>query len=50
LATLFILPSVFALVQRKAVRRSASLDPDDPQSIYYSPPPAAAVGAAKGIS
>jgi len=32
LATLFVLPSVFALVQARAHRRSASLDPDDPQN------------------
>ena len=31
-ATLLVLPSVFALVQARAHRRSASLDPDDPQS------------------
>jgi multidrug efflux pump subunit AcrB len=31
-ATLFILPSVFGLVQRKAPLGSASLDPDDPTS------------------
>ena len=36
-ATLFVLPSVFALVQRRAPCRSASLDPDDPASLYYSP-------------
>jgi multidrug efflux pump subunit AcrB len=30
-ATLLVLPSVFALVQARAHRRSASLDPDDPQ-------------------
>jgi multidrug efflux pump subunit AcrB len=36
-ATLFVLPSVFALVQRGAAMRSASLDPDDPESVYYSP-------------
>jgi multidrug efflux pump subunit AcrB len=36
-ATLFVLPSVFALVQRRAPSRSASLDPDDPASPYYSP-------------
>jgi RND family efflux transporter MFP subunit len=36
-ATLFVLPSVFALVQRRAKTRSASLDPEDPQSIYYMP-------------
>ena len=32
LATLLVLPSVFALVQSRAHRRSASLDPDDPQA------------------
>jgi multidrug efflux pump subunit AcrB len=31
-ATLFVLPALFALVQARAHRRSASLDPDDPQS------------------
>jgi multidrug efflux pump subunit AcrB len=36
-ATLFILPSVFAFVQRGAQARSASLDPDDPESTYYAP-------------
>ena len=35
-ATLFVLPSVFAIVQRKAATRSASLDPDDPESVYYA--------------
>jgi multidrug efflux pump subunit AcrB len=32
LATLLVLPSVFALVQARSHRRSASLDPDDPES------------------
>ncbi|SPE51159.1 Acriflavin resistance protein [Verrucomicrobia bacterium] len=32
LATLLVLPAVFALVQARAHRRSASLDPTDPQS------------------
>jgi len=36
-ATLFILPPVFALVQRRASRRSVSLDPYDPASSYYAP-------------
>jgi multidrug efflux pump subunit AcrB len=35
-ATLIVLPSVFAIVQRRATTRSASLDPDDPQSSYAS--------------
>ncbi|QEH33408.1 Cobalt-zinc-cadmium resistance protein CzcA [Aquisphaera giovannonii] len=61
-ATLLVLPSVFALAQGKAPRRSASVDPDDPESRYYDhafngsvPPPnngdlreAAAIGAAAG--
>jgi len=37
LATLFVLPSVFAVVQRRASTASASLDPDDPQSPHYAP-------------
>ncbi len=32
LATLVVLPSVFAIVQARSHRRSASLDPDDPQN------------------
>jgi multidrug efflux pump subunit AcrB len=32
--TLFVLPSIFALVQGWAGRRSVSLDPDDPDSLY----------------
>jgi multidrug efflux pump subunit AcrB len=32
LATLLVLPSVFAIIQSRAHRRSASLDPDDPQN------------------
>ena len=35
-ATLFILPSVFAMVQSRATLKSASLDPDDPHSPLYS--------------
>lgn len=34
LATLFILPAVFALVQSLAHTRSISLDPDDPESAW----------------
>ena len=33
-ATLFVLPSVYSLVQESASVDSASLDPDDPESIY----------------
>ena len=35
LATLLILPAVFAVVQRKATVAAASLDPDDPHSSFY---------------
>jgi len=35
LATLVVLPTVFALVQGKAKRDAASLDPDDPESPHY---------------
>jgi predicted RND superfamily exporter protein len=35
LATLIVLPTVFALVQGRATRESASLDPDDPASPHY---------------
>jgi multidrug efflux pump subunit AcrB len=34
-ATLIALPSIFALLQSRAPRRSASLDPDDPGSEHY---------------
>jgi multidrug efflux pump subunit AcrB len=34
LATMFILPSVYSLVQQSASVASASLDPDDPESVY----------------
>jgi multidrug efflux pump subunit AcrB len=34
-ATLFILPSLYALIQRRATLRSASLDPEDPHSVYF---------------
>ena len=42
-ATLFVLPSVFALMQSRATTESASLDPDNPESPYYMP--SAAPGA-----
>jgi len=35
-ATLLVLPSVFAFVQRGAGVVSASLDPDDPHGKYWS--------------
>lgn len=37
LATLVVLPSIFAIVQGSATARSASLDPDDPDSAHFSP-------------
>jgi multidrug efflux pump subunit AcrB len=33
-ATLFVLPSVYSLVQQSASVASASMDPDDPESTY----------------
>jgi multidrug efflux pump subunit AcrB len=35
LATVFLLPMVFGLVQRNASRQSPSLDPEDPQSRWF---------------
>ncbi len=46
LATLIVLPAVFALVQRRAGTKSASLDPGDPQSGYFVPAIAASANAA----
>ena len=43
-AALFVLPSVFALVQSRASTQSASLDPDDPESVYHVPSASAAPG------
>lgn len=42
IATLFVLPCVFALLQGRAGTASASLDPSDPQSSHYVPAAAAA--------
>lgn len=36
LATLLVLPSMFALLMNRASTDSASLDPDDPQSAHYA--------------
>lgn len=36
LATLFLLPLCFALLQSKATQKSASMDPDDPESRYFA--------------
>jgi multidrug efflux pump subunit AcrB len=35
LATLFILPAMFALLARRDAHKSASLDPDDPESVHF---------------
>lgn len=41
-ATLFVLPSVFALLQGSASLKSASLDPGDPDSARHAPEPGTA--------
>jgi multidrug efflux pump subunit AcrB len=43
LATLLVLPSAFAMLQRGVTAKTPSLDPDDPESNYYTP-----AGLAKG--
>ena len=40
LTTLTVLPGVFALVMGRAPTRSASLDPDDPESVHCDARPA----------
>jgi multidrug efflux pump subunit AcrB len=42
LATLLVLPAIFAMVQRRAHRRTASLDPDDVSSPEHGGAPATA--------
>ncbi|HEV3167085.1 MAG TPA: efflux RND transporter permease subunit [Isosphaeraceae bacterium] len=37
LATLIVLPSIFALVMGGSSREAASIDPDDPESAHYAP-------------
>jgi multidrug efflux pump subunit AcrB len=39
LTTLFLLPSIFAIVQGRASNRSVSLDPDDPESPSFDRAP-----------
>jgi Cu/Ag efflux pump CusA len=41
-ATLFLLPSLFVVIQGKSATRSASLDPDDPESRHHDPVPVTA--------
>jgi len=38
-ATLIILPAIFATLQSRHTRISASLDPDDPDSRYFESEP-----------
>jgi len=38
-ATLIVLPAIFATLQSRHARISASLDPDDPNSPYFEPAP-----------
>ncbi|MHC5544232.1 efflux RND transporter permease subunit, partial [Singulisphaera rosea] len=35
--TLFVLPSVFAVIQARSRTVSASIDPRDPESVYFYP-------------
>jgi len=48
-ATLIVLPAIFATLQPRHARISASLDPDDPNSPYFElgPRPATVSGAAR---
>jgi multidrug efflux pump subunit AcrB len=47
IATLFVLPSMFALIQGRASIASASLDPDDPRSSHYAPASASSPAGAE---
>ncbi len=49
-ATLFILPSVFAIVQRRASTGSSSFDPNDAASRFFSPADGSGATNAGGIS
>jgi len=35
LATMLVLPAIYAVCQAKAAKHSLSLDPDDPTSLHY---------------
>jgi hypothetical protein len=55
LATLFLLPMIFGLVQRHAGTQSRSLDPEDPQSRWFArrreaTPPTLDVRGGEGVS
>jgi multidrug efflux pump subunit AcrB len=45
-ATLVVLPAIFAMLQSRHARLSASLDPDDPESSYFEGPRRPAVRGA----
>ncbi len=45
LATLFVLPAIFGIVQGRAKLGFASLDPEDPQSEYFAAAPAEEISA-----
>jgi len=47
-ATLIVLPAIFAAIQSRHARISASLDPDDPNSPNFEPHPALATAADAG--
>jgi len=40
-ATLFVLPAMFAILGHRTAAKTASLDPDDPDSSHFVPPAAA---------
>jgi multidrug efflux pump subunit AcrB len=47
-ATLGVLPAIFAMLQSRDARVSASLDPDDPRSPYFEPAPRLAIASNRG--
>ena len=46
-ATLLVLPAIFAILQWTRARTSASLDPDDPESLYFDGRPRRSIRGAK---
>jgi hypothetical protein len=46
-ATLLVLPAIFAMLQWTRARTSASLDPDDPESLYFDGRPRRSIRGAK---
>jgi AcrB/AcrD/AcrF family len=47
-ATLIILPAILATLQSRRARISASLDPDDPHSLYFELEPGLATASDRG--